>query len=86
MKQWRSKYGRITKAEIDKYIAEYGWGDIYCYFLVEDMLCTVRNNKIYWELIDNENMYLAITNFLLKEKINIFNSIEEFKKQLDIKD
>ncbi len=84
MKKWRSKYDRITKVEIDRYLADNEMGSINDIFLVEGMLCTIGDQIIYYLVIEDDNMYLAIADFLLRENINVFDSIKEVEKQLNI--
>ena len=45
MKEWRSKYGRITETEILEYIVERGK----TFYVVGEMLCTVHGDRILLE-------------------------------------
>ena len=84
MKQWRSKYGRIPESKIIQFITEDGTIDTCKYFLVRAILCTVEGNKIYWEIIDDDNLYESIMQYMKLKGINIFNSFEELEKYLEI--
>lgn len=83
MKEWRSKYGRITETEIVKYLTENGTKSIYRYYLVGNGYYLVEDNKIYMEMMDDDNMYYSMIQYLKYKKINVLNSYEELEQLID---
>ena len=83
MKEWRSKYGRITESEIVNYLTENGTKSIYRYYLVGYGYYIIENNIIYMEWNDDDNMAASIVQYLKHQKINIMNSYEELEQLID---
>lgn len=85
MKEWRSKYGRIKESEIVNFLTKNGTKSIYRYYIVEEgsSYYIVEDNKIYMEMMEDDNMAASIVQYLKYKKINVLNSYEELQELID---
>lgn len=83
MKEWRSKYGRIRESEIIYYLTENGTQSIYRYYIVGSSYYMIEDNKIYMEMMEDDNMAASIVQYLKYKKINVIDSYEELEKLIN---
>lgn len=80
MKEWCSKYGRIKETEIVYFLTENGTKSIDRYYVVGSSYYLIEDNKIYMDMMDDDNMAASIVQYLKYKKINIVDSYEELQQ------